>query len=211
MLGLAGLWLLSHQKNEFTHEIEVKLFAAPPRLAPPPPPPPPPPAGAQSRRLERKPVEKKPETVVEAKTVATEEPPAESAAPAESGVPGGVAGGVPGGVVGGVPGGVVGGTLGGTGTGVVPFGPGMVRPQPIVGGEPQYTSAAMAARVEGKVLVRCVITVTGEAIDCKIIKGVPMLDEIVLGTLSRARYAPATFQGSPVSVQYLLTFNFKLP
>jgi periplasmic protein TonB len=212
VLGLVGVWLLSPRKANTDRDVEVTLFTAP-SPAPPPPPPPPPAGGvAQSRPVEHRPVEKKPETVVEAKTPVPEQPqPAESANAESGGVPGGVAGGVAGGVIGGVPGGVVGGTPGGTGNAVVPFGPGMVRPQPIQGGKPEYTPSATAARVEGKVIARCVITAAGEAVDCKIIKSVPMLDEIVLDTLRQARYSPATFQGSPISVQYLLTFNFKLP
>ena len=87
----------------------------------------------------------------------------------------------------------------------------MTRPQQLTGGTPQYSREAAAARVEGKVIVRCVITVDGEVRDCKVIKGVPILQDIVLETLRQSRYTPVTYQGHPEAVQYLFTFNFKLP
>ena len=123
------------------------------------------------------------------------------------GVVGGVLGGVPGGVVGGVPGGVP----GGTGNAVLPFGAGMTRPQQISGSPPTYTPQAMAAKVEGKLLVRCVITADGAVQNCNVIKGLPMLDQTVLSALSHSRFTPVVYQGHPVAVQYLFTFNFKLP
>jgi protein TonB len=118
---------------------------------------------------------------------------------------------VPGGVAGGQLGGVVGGVVGGVKIAALPFGLGMTRPQQIEGSPPQYTREAMAARVEGKVLVRCVITTLGSITDCKIIKGVPMLDQISLDALRTSRFTPVTYQGHAESVQYLFTFNFKLP
>ena len=149
------------------------------------------------------------------------EPPQEAPKPAESeppdepgeagGVPGGVPGGVVGGVVGGVPGGVVGGVPGGNASAALPFGLGMTRPQQIAGAVPQYSREAIAARVEGKVIVRCIITVSGEVRDCKMIKGVPILQDIVLESLRQSRFTPVSYQGHPEAVQYVFTFNFKLP
>jgi protein TonB len=126
-------------------------------------------------------------------------------------VAGGVPGGVPGGVVGGVPGGVVGGVPGGTLNSALPFGLGMTRPQQIAGAAPQYSREAIAARVEGKVIVRCIITIDGQVRDCKVIKGVPILQDIVLDSLRQSRYTPVSYQGHPEAVQYVFTFNFKLP
>ncbi len=127
------------------------------------------------------------------------------------GVQGGTAGGTVGGVLGGVPGGVVGGTPGGTGNAVLPFGAGMTRPAQLSGGQPIYTAQAIAAKVEGKLLVRCVITADGAVQSCSVIKGLPMLTEGTLETLRRSRFTPVSYQGRAVPVQYLFTFNFKLP
>jgi protein TonB len=206
---LAGVLLFSTAKAQIDQGVDVTLFTAPP-----PPPPPPPPAGAASRvpQVEKKILPRKRDTVVQPKVETNEPPkPTEEPSPTEPGVEGGVPGGVPGGVVGGVPGGVVGGVLGGNRNAVLPFGVGMTRPQQLSTGQPQYTREAIAARVEGKVIVRCTITLAGDAQDCKVIKGVPILEKIVLDWLRSNRYAPATYQGRPVAVQYVLTFNFKLP
>ena len=203
-------------------------------LEPPPAPPPPPPGpaareSAPTRAVVRptpKPVETKPvETRPVEKSVEPEPRPVESAAPetppesvpqppvAEASGGGGVAGGVSGGVQGGVVGGRVGGVLGGTGNGaqVLPFGPGMTRPQQIAGSTPTYSREALAARVEGKVLVRCVIQTTGEVKDCQVLKGVPMLTDVVLASLRTSRFTPVVYRGLPQAIQYLFTFNFKLP
>jgi len=220
-----GLLLgLSHHRAETARPVEVTLFTAapPPPPAPAPPPPPPPAAGNAHHAAEKKPIEKpiekKPDTVMEpTDEKKVEEPaPVSETKPGEvGGVPGGVTGGVPGGVVGGVLGGtlggVVGGVPGGTGNAVLPFGAGMTRPQQIAGGPPGYTPQAIAARVEGKLLVRCVITASGEVQNCNVIKGLPMLDQAVLDSLRKSRFTPVTLQGRPVAVQYLFTFNFKLP
>jgi protein TonB len=138
-----------------------------------------------------------------------------SESPAQ-GVPGGVHGGIAGGVAGGVIGGVVGGVPGGGadsggGSAALPFGLGMTRPVQTSGSAPAYTREAIAARVEGKVIVRCVINVRGAVQDCKVIKGVPMLDTISVSALLASRFTPVTYQGRAEAVQYLFTFNFKLP
>jgi protein TonB len=44
--------------------------------------------------------------------------------------------------------------------------------------------------------------------NCRIIKGLPHMDETVLESLTSRRYRPVTFQGRPVSVSY--TFNVRL-
>jgi protein TonB len=128
---------------------------------------------------------------------------------------GGREGGVPGGVKGGVAGGVLGGKLGGKlgappppKAAVLPFGAGMTRPQRIGGRDPSYTREALAARVEGLMIVRCTITVDGKLQDCRVLKSLPHMEKAVLEALATHRYKPVTFQGKPVSVQYV--FNIKL-
>ena len=220
-LGLS-FWTFSHSNRgkSAKPDLVVTLFTA---LNPPPPPPPPPaPAEASApskpvtpqRVAVQKPVKQRPVVPDEVKTPQVDEPEtpqpepaaAEAAAPAPSGgagVAGGVAGGVPGGTVGGVP--------GGTGTQVLPFGAGMSRPVKLSGADPSYSPQAIAARVEGKVLVRCVITVGGSVEQCQVLKGVPLLTEIVLGALRETRFRPVEYLGHFQAIQYLFTYNFKLP
>jgi outer membrane biosynthesis protein TonB len=47
--------------------------------------------------------------------------------------------------------------------------------------------------------------------ECKVIKGVPFLDAIAVDALSKSRFTPVMYRGQPAAVQYLFTFNFKLP
>src|SRR6185436_5516132 len=127
-------------KQSLAAEKPIALFltrgAAPP---PPPPPPPPKSAGAvkSTPRVQQKPVEVRPQTLIAPTEIPQELPEVtplqtSNALPdttagveedagvvggVEGGVEGGVIGGVTGGVVGGEIGGVVGGQLGGTGTG----------------------------------------------------------------------------------------------
>lgn len=209
-----------HGGKAKSNDAPVITFFAP---APPPPPPTPPPAGggAQQKKTKvEKKIEKKPDTIVQSKKnepipdPPKEEKKAEKPEPAgvEGGVVGGVAGGVVGGTVGGVQGGTVGGVVGGTGTsGVVPFGAGMTRPSPIGADEIQYTREAREARVEGLMIVKCVITTEGTLQNCRVIKGLPMMDKPVLDALGRHRGSPVTFQGHPVSVDYTFNIRLKMP
>jgi protein TonB len=121
---------------------------------------------------------------------------------------GGTVGGTVGGQIGGQLGGQLGGQVGGTGTsGVIPFGAGMTRPsQPRV----VYTPSATVARVEGVMIVRCVIMATGSIQNCRVIKPLPHFDNVVQ-QLQSQRITPLTFQGRPVNVEYTWTFKMKMP
>ncbi|HEX5751643.1 MAG TPA: energy transducer TonB [Archangium sp.] len=131
---------------------------------------------------------------------------------AMGGVVGGVVGGMVGGAVGGVPGGQVGGVpggqVGGTGTGVLPFSTGMTRPRKLSGPKPEYTREALAARVEGVMIVRCVITLEGRVEQCRVLRSLPYMEQAVLDALYAQRYQPVTSQGHPIAVDY--TFNIRL-
>jgi protein TonB len=94
----------------------------------------------------------------------------------------------------------------------VPFGEGMTPPS-LIGGaaRPSYTREALEAKIEGKVIARCTITVEGRLTDCRILKGLPFLDRAVLSTLAAQRYTPVRYQGRARAVFYTLTFRFELP
>ncbi len=76
---------------------------------------------------------------------------------------------------------------------------------------PPYTERALAAHATGRVLVRCRITLYGETQDCAVLRGVPELTQGVLDWLGRTRFKPATFNGQPIAIIYLFSFNFSLP
>jgi TonB family protein len=87
----------------------------------------------------------------------------------------------------------------------------MTRPTPISAVAPAYTREALEARVEGTVIAKCVVTASGALTGCRIVKGVPHMDQAVLSALAASRYQPATLQGKPVSVDYVFTMRLKLP
>lgn len=186
-------------------------------LPPPPPPPPPPPAAAvvvpdqpKVPKKPKKPVAQADPNTVVAAPVNPNPPPVE---PVAGGQVGGVEGGKEGGVVGGKIGGVEGGVVGGTGTvmptnAVLPFGAGMDRPKKLSGRDPEYSREALAAGVEGMMIVRCIIEIDGKLQDCKVIKSLPYMEDAVMSALATHRYTPVMFQGRPQRVNY--TFNIKL-
>jgi eukaryotic-like serine/threonine-protein kinase len=95
--------------------------------------------------------------------------------------------------------------------GPVPFGEGMTRPVPLSEPAPVYSREAIEAQVQGKVLAKCVITATGAVTGCRIIKGLPHMDQAVLNALAASKYQPATLNGKPVAVDYLFTRNLVPP
>jgi protein TonB len=204
------IWASARTALDQEKDVAVTFFA--PQAAPPPPPPPPP---ARSTKPKTQRIKPKTDAIVQPREDKPVEPQKDEEEDDETGgMDGGVAGGVEGGVVGGVEGGVVGGQLGSTTpvpakpqNAVIPFGAGMVRPgRPA--GNPTYTREAIAARVTGTVLVKCIITTEGALTQCKIIKGLAHMDQAVLAWLRRSSVTPVTFQGQRVSVEYV--FNFRL-
>ncbi|WNG18604.1 energy transducer TonB [Cystobacter fuscus] len=100
-------------------------------------------------------------------------------------------------------------SLQGTGEEVVLFGAGMTPPQLLSEGVPvRYTSDALQAGVRGLLIAKCTITRDGQVNDCRVLKGLPFMDQAVLESLESRRYRPVTFQGKPVNAIY--TFNVKL-
>ena len=203
----AAWWISTAPVDEELPETAVTFYAA----APPPPPPPPPPA--KKKPTEMKKMKPKPDVIVQPTVIPTEKPPEVEQPPEEpqeSSDDEGVEGGVEGGIVGGVVGGVVGGQLGGTGVGkdVLAFGEGMTRPERISGADPVYTREALEAHVQGLMIVKCIIAVDGRLSNCRIIKPLPFMEKAVLDALSTRRYKPVTFQGRPITCDYV--FNIKL-
>ncbi len=93
---------------------------------------------------------------------------------------------------------------------VLPFGPGMTRPSLLSKTDPTYTREALEARVEGLMLVKCTITLQGALERCRIVKSLAHMDGAVLAALSKWRYAPVTYQGRAVAVDYVIPVRLVL-
>ena len=182
---------------------------------PPPPPPPPPPAQVITRIIQtdvlntgqlRTPtrIPKKIEMIKE-----EEAPP-----PAAAGVVGGVPGGIPGGQLNGVIGGIISSSNKVTPTvALVPkrirISQGVIQGQCIRRVEPRYPKIALAARIQGSVLLKAIISKTGEVTELEVVSGHPMLITAAMDAVRQWRYRPYLLNGEAVEVEtnIIVTFN----
>jgi serine/threonine-protein kinase len=99
-----------------------------------------------------------------------------------------------------------------TGAEVIPFGEGMSRPEQLQAGKPiQYTREALTAKVEGLMIVKCVINTRGQVERCRVIKSLPYMEDAALEHLTSRLYKPVTYQGKPVAVEYVFDIRLVLP
>jgi periplasmic protein TonB len=186
------------------------FFAAPLELTPPPPPPPPPaPAARPTAEVQTPPIERTDGIVAPIETPAQILP--------EAGIGFGLEGGVAGGVQGGVPGGVVGGVIGG-----LPEAPPAPPIKPVrVGGQihepkklkavpPVYPEAAVVSRIDGVVILECLISPQGRVTEVKVLRGVPLLEEAAVDAVRQWVYTPTLMDGVPVPIIMTVTVRFDL-
>lgn len=87
----------------------------------------------------------------------------------------------------------------------------MTAPVLVAGAEVTYTEEAYKARIEGTAHARCVITELGSVGDCTILDAPSGLEDAVKVALTRTKYKPATWEGSPIAVDYPIEFKVQLP
>jgi protein TonB len=78
---------------------------------------------------------------------------------------------------------------------------------------PQYTSDAMRAKVQGTVLLECVVRPDGSVGDVQILRsldGVFGLDQEAIKAAKQWRFAPGTRLGEPVPVLITIELTFTL-
>lgn len=204
--GAFTAWAQARGRTAEKKEVAVTF------VKPPPPPPPPPPAPTQPKPKPKK--AEPPKTVqlaqaIVAPTVVPQEKPPEQEPPAQqAGPPGGELGGEVGGVAGGIRGGVVVEAQ----KGPVEFDPGKMEPPKLLGGpEIRYTEKALEREVQGKMIVKCVVSLDGKVTSCRVLRSLPFMDRAVIDALEKRKYAPALLGGKPVEVDYTFVLNLKLP
>jgi TonB family protein len=85
----------------------------------------------------------------------------------------------------------------------------MRRPEILAQTKPRYPLAARRGRIEGKVIVEGVIGTDGRVSHLKVLAGQPMgLDLAAIEAICEWHFKPATLEGKPVPVYYVLTVNF---
>jgi len=77
--------------------------------------------------------------------------------------------------------------------------------------DPHYPEEARHARVQGVVILQTIIDKVGNVTDVRVLKGLPSgLTEAAVAAVSSWRFKPATFEGKPVAVYYLVTVSFSV-
>ncbi len=90
----------------------------------------------------------------------------------------------------------------------VPGGP-ITEPQRIAGVEPAITEAARRALVRGLVVLELVVDRDGRVVEVKVLRGLPLgLTEAAVAAAHEWRYRPATLDGEPVEVVYVVSVRF---
>ena len=105
------------------------------------------------------------------------------------------------------------GSGGGTGGGVYRPGNGVNNPRVLREVRPQYTSDAMRAKVQGTVLLECVVQADGSVGSVNVIRSLDPhfgLDEEAIKAAKQWRFAPGTRLGQPVPVLVTIELTFTL-
>ncbi len=102
---------------------------------------------------------------------------------------------------------------GNTGGDVYKPGSGVTMPVALHRERPQYTVAAMRARIQGEVMVECVVEPTGECSRFRVVRSLDPrlgLDEEALRAAARWRFTPGTRQGKAVPVLVTILVGFSI-
>ena len=87
---------------------------------------------------------------------------------------------------------------------------GIHAPEKITDTAPVYPPIATAARIQGIVILEATIDETGQVVDVKVLRSVPMLDAAAVDAVKQWRYSPALLNGMPIPVIVTVTVRFAL-
>lgn len=102
---------------------------------------------------------------------------------------------------------------GGTGGGAFRPGNGVNLPQPLKEVKPQYTADAMRAKVQGTVLLECVVLPDGSVGSVEVVRSLDStfgLDQEAIKAAKQWRFRPGTRFGEPVAVLVTIELTFTL-
>lgn len=105
------------------------------------------------------------------------------------------------------------GERGGTDGGPYGVGNGVTAPTEIRRGTPQYTTDAMRARIQGPILVECVVQTDGVCTDIRVIRSLEPsfgLDQEAIKATRQWRFRPGTRKGQPVPVRVTIEVMFSI-
>ncbi len=105
------------------------------------------------------------------------------------------------------------GSGGGTGGGAYRLGSGVLTPVLLREVKPQYTSDAMRAKIQGTVLVECVVNKDGTVGEVQVVRSLDSvfgLDQEAIKAARQWRFRPGTRLGEPVPVLITIQLDFSL-
>jgi len=87
----------------------------------------------------------------------------------------------------------------------------IVPPRKIKDADPVYPPIALAAKVQGKVVVEVTIAATGRVENAKVIQSVPLLDQAAIDAVKQWEFEPTRLNGAavPVIATFTVTFSLK--
>jgi protein TonB len=84
-------------------------------------------------------------------------------------------------------------------------------PQRVFSPDPIYPEEARLARIQGVVILQTIIDTLGKVNDIRVLKGLPSgLSEAAVEAVSKWQFNPATLDGKPVAVYYMVTITFSV-
>jgi protein TonB len=128
----------------------------------------------------------------------------------------GAGAGEPGGVEGGVPGGVVGAVVGGLPlprepeVPIVKVGGEIREPKKLRHVNPTYPELAARARVQGTVVLECLVSPNGQIMKVSVLRSIPLLDAAAMEAVRQWTYTPTLKDGVPVKVLLTVSVRFAL-
>jgi protein TonB len=92
-------------------------------------------------------------------------------------------------------------------------GPGIVMPRVLKTVSPAYTSAGMAARIEGTVVLRAIVEADGTVADVSVVRSLDAasgLDDQAVAAVRQWRFRPGTKDGKVVATSVQIETNFNM-
>jgi protein TonB len=87
---------------------------------------------------------------------------------------------------------------------------GMEPPRKTVNVLPRFPATALAAHIEGVVVLDAVIDTAGRVTDVRVIRSIPLLDQAAIDAVRQWRFTPTLLNGNPVPILLTVTVQFKL-
>jgi TonB family protein len=93
--------------------------------------------------------------------------------------------------------------------GAIRVGGAIQEPRKIRHVQPIYPAEALAAGVEGLVILEAIVSRNGTVGDVRILRSVPMLDEAALGAVRLWQFTPTLLNRAPIEVVMMVTVRFE--